>query len=113
RKIFEHFGYKPDFVTNGVEVLGALRQKKFDVICMDVQMPEMNGLEASRQLREMLPPARQPWIIGLTANAMPGDRELCLAAGMDDYLTKPVRVQDIERSLRAAIGVRAAKMPSA
>jgi CheY-like chemotaxis protein len=73
---------------------------------MDLQMPEMDGLEASRQIRRRLPAGRQPKIIALTANAMQGDREICLAAGMDDYISKPVKIQEIAAAIRRQFGKR-------
>ena len=72
-------------------------------------MPEMDGLEASRQIRARFPSDRQPKIIALTANAMQGDRELCLAAGMDDYITKPMRMHDIATAIRRQFGQPTAK----
>jgi CheY-like chemotaxis protein len=66
---------------------------------MDVQMPEMDGLEASRRITAQWPPGRRPRIVAMTANAMQGDREQCLAAGMDDYVTKPIRVEALVQAL--------------
>lgn len=84
------FGYRADTAADGREVLAALERRKYDLILMDVQMPEMDGLEASRRIRRELPPNQQPRIVALTANAMREDQEACLAAGMDDYLAKPI-----------------------
>jgi len=85
-------GFRADVAANGLEVLAAVRRQSYDVILMDVQMPEMDGLEATHRLNELVPDASlRPWIIALTANALEGDRELCLASGMDDYLTKPLK----------------------
>jgi PAS domain S-box-containing protein len=84
------FGYRSDTAANGLEVLKALERQSYDLILMDVQMPEMDGLEAARRIRRDLPPERRPRIVALTANAMREDQEACLAAGMDDYLAKPV-----------------------
>jgi CheY-like chemotaxis protein len=72
------------------------------VVLMDVQMPELDGLDATRRLCALLPPAERPRIVAMTANAMQGDREECLAAGMDDYLTKPIRVEQLVAALQAA-----------
>jgi len=74
------------------------RGEQYDVVLMDVQMPEMDGLEASRTIVERWPAAR-PRIVAMTANAMQGDREACLAAGMDDYVTKPIRVDALVQAL--------------
>ncbi len=85
-------GFRADVAANGLEVLAAVQRQSYDIILMDVQMPEMDGLEATHRLQELIPDAsRRPWIISLTANAMEGDRELCLASGMDDYLSKPLK----------------------
>ncbi len=92
-------GYAVDLAENGQEVLDAMQQHTYDVILMDVQMPEMDGLEATRRLRATLPPNRQPHIIAMTANAMQGDRELCINAGMDDYISKPVEVTALVAAL--------------
>jgi len=71
----------------------------YDVVLMDVQMPEMDGLEASRRITAQWPPDGRPRIVAMTANAMAGDREMCLAAGMDDYITKPIRVEQLVEAL--------------
>ena len=92
-------GYQADIAANGLEALEALERQEYDVVLMDVQMPEMDGLDATRALRASLPPERQPRVIALTANAMEGDRELSLAAGMNDYVSKPVRVEELTRAL--------------
>ncbi|HZL45712.1 MAG TPA: PAS domain S-box protein [Opitutaceae bacterium] len=93
-------GLRPDVAANGVEVIEALRRQTYDVILMDVQMPEMDGLEASRQIVAEQPDrAKRPWIIALTANAVQGDRELCLAAGMNDYISKPINREQLADAL--------------
>ncbi len=94
-RILEHIGYRADMAANGLEVLEALERQSYDVVLMDVQMPEMDGLEATRHIRERGPVERQPRIIALTAHALSGDRERYLAAGMDDYISKPVRVEEL------------------
>lgn len=94
-------GYRPETVANGYEVLEALGRQNYDIVFMDVQMPEMDGLEAARRIRAF-PPSERPWIIAMTAFALQGDSERCLEAGMDDYLSKPVRLEEIERVLLRA-----------
>lgn len=103
-QILERMGYRADIACNGFEVLDALHRQFYDVILMDVQMPEMDGLEASRRISQQYAeqkstPAR-PRIIAMTANAMRGDREICLAAGMDDYVSKPIRVDELVQALK-------------
>ena len=88
----KRLGYTADVVNNGREAIQALQQKSYDVILMDVQMPEMDGLSATRYICQNWPRATRPRIIAMTANALQSDRETCLAAGMDDYLTKPIRL---------------------
>jgi CheY-like chemotaxis protein len=98
-RILTQMGYRPDVVQNGLEVLQALERQKYDVILMDVQMPEMDGLEATRQVRLRWTGSRRPWIIAMTANAMESDRQKCFDAGMDGYLSKPVRIESLEAEL--------------
>jgi CheY-like chemotaxis protein len=102
-------GLRPDLAANGLEVLEALRRQSYDVILMDIQMPEMDGLEATRRIVAGEPdPAKRPWIIAVTANAVQGDREACLAAGMDDYISKPIKkeqlIQAVSRVRRQPTG---------
>ena len=99
-------GYRADLAANGLEVLDALRRQEYDMVLMDIQMPEMDGDEATRQIRAELlgsvEPQRQPRIVALTAHAMGGDRERFLASGMDDYLSKPLRMTQLQEVLRRA-----------
>ena len=90
-------GYQADVAANGLEVLQAMERQPYDVILMDVQMPEMDGLEASRKIREFWP--NGPKIVAITAYALEGDRERCLEAGMDDYLSKPVMLEELRSIL--------------
>lgn len=94
RKLFEVLGYKTDLAANGYETIESLKRKPYHIIFMDVQMPEMDGLEATRVIKERWK-NNAPVIIAMTANAMQGDREKCLEAGMDDYISKPLRLEDI------------------
>ncbi len=98
-RLLERLGYRADVAANGLEVLEAVRKVPYDVILMDVQMPEMNGLEATRRLREEQAGRPGPRIIALTANAMEEDRQRCLEAGMDDYLAKPIQVAALVAAL--------------
>ncbi len=104
--ILKRLGYRADVVANGLEVLDTLRRQFYDLILMDVQMPEMDGLTATRQIRTLWQTKNSdfqgspPCIIAMTANAMEGDRERCLDAGMDDYLSKPVRVEALIEKLK-------------
>jgi PAS domain S-box-containing protein len=99
-RFLERLGYRADVVSNGLEAITALQAHHYHLVLMDLQMPEMDGLEASREVRRRLPAARQPKIIALTANAMQGDRERCMEAGMDDYISKPVKLPEIEAAIR-------------
>jgi CheY-like chemotaxis protein len=92
-RILNKMGYNPQVVGNGHEAVNAMLEKKYDMVFMDVQMPEMDGCEATRFIREHI--EQQPIIVAMTANAMPEDRETCIQAGMDDYLAKPMKISDI------------------
>jgi signal transduction histidine kinase/DNA-binding response OmpR family regulator len=99
-RLLERLGYQADLAKNGREAIEALRNKPFDVILMDMQMPEIDGLEATRRICREWVNGKRPRIIALTANAMHGDREQCLLAGMDDYICKPVQFADLIGALR-------------
>jgi signal transduction histidine kinase/CheY-like chemotaxis protein len=99
-RILVGLGYRPDVAGNGLEVLEALERQHYDVVLMDVQMPELDGLQTTRRIRTEYPEADQPRIVAMTANALQGDRELCLEAGMNDYIGKPIRVEELVRALR-------------
>lgn len=99
RNVFELLGYKADIAANGLEALSALKLKNYNLIFMDIQMPEMNGYEATGIIVERRKEDR-PVIIAMTANAMQGDREKCLEAGMDDYITKPMRIDDLIKIIK-------------
>jgi PAS domain S-box-containing protein len=95
--------YSCDTVANGLEVLAALGRIPYDLVLMDVQMPEMDGFEATRRIRELeIATGRRTRIVAMTAHAMAGDRERCLAAGMDDYVSKPLRKEDLLRAFQSA-----------
>ena len=95
-------GYRADVASTGREALEAARTGSFDLVLMDIQMPEMDGLEATRRIRALFPGDPRPYIVALTANAMTGDAERCAAAGMNDYLSKPIRAEDLVAALRRA-----------
>ena len=97
--ILQRLGYRVDVVANGLEVLEALHRQPYNVVLMDVQMPEMDGLTATSYICQQWSMSSRPRIIAMTANAMAGDRERCLAAGMDDYISKPIRVEAIKVAL--------------
>jgi CheY-like chemotaxis protein len=98
-RLLSQMGYRADVASNGIEAVQSVERQTYDVILMDVQMPEMDGLEASRLITAKVGPRERPRIVAMTANAMQGDREACLAAGMDDYVSKPIRVDALVEAL--------------
>ena len=98
--VMKKLGIKPDLAVNGIEALKAIQDKAYDLILMDCQMPEMDGFQATREIRAWEPEGNRVPIIAMTANAMQGDRERCLEAGMDDYLAKPVAILDLKTTLQ-------------
>lgn len=92
-RVLDRLGYHADIVSNGKEVLDSVATGVYDLVFMDVQMPEMDGLEATRQIRTS--GQRQPVIVAMTANAMSGDRDECIQAGMDDYICKPLNLDEL------------------
>jgi signal transduction histidine kinase/CheY-like chemotaxis protein/ligand-binding sensor domain-containing protein len=110
--MLQRLGYAADVAADGEETLAALRRQPYDVILMDVQMPGMDGLEAARRIREEWPEETRPRIIAVTANALREDRETCLAAGMDDYLSKPVLLEDLRTALCRGMSTAPAPTPA-
>ena len=99
-QMLRKMGYRADIAGNGLEVLEALERQPYDIVLMDVQMPELDGLETTRRIRtQAAQGGAQPRIIAMTANAMQGDREQCLDAGMDDYISKPIQVKELQAAL--------------
>ena len=96
----KRLGYEVDIVTNGIEVLDSIKQQSYDVVLMDINMPEMDGISATKRIvAEFI---QKPWIIAVTANALNGDRDICLQAGMQDYISKPINVQNLTQALEKA-----------
>ncbi len=102
-KMLEVLSHEAELASNGRKALDALRRGKFDVVLMDVEMPELDGYEATRRIRQEWPPDEQPYIVAMTAKAMPGDRERCLEAGMDGYVSKPVTIASLRSALAASV----------
>ena len=96
RQILKRLGYETDLASNGYEAIQAVKNKSYDLIFMDIHMPEMDGLEATREIRKKIFVHNPPVIIALTADVLKGERELCLRAGMDDYLTKPIKIESLK-----------------
>jgi len=97
--LLKRLGWTASLSSNGFEAIATLERENFGLVLMDVQMPVMDGLMATKEIRRRLPPECQPAIIAFTANTLPGDREQCLAAGMDDYLSKPVDPAEMSAKL--------------
>jgi PAS domain S-box-containing protein len=102
-KLLGKLGYTADIANNGLEALDALKARRYDVVFMDIQMPEMDGEEATKHIREDWPEEAQPYIIAMTAHALEGDREKYLAHGMDDYVSKPIGVDALVAALKNAV----------
>jgi len=108
--LLHQMGYRADVASNGIEAIESVARKPDDAVLMDVQMPELDGLQASRRIVARWPDAaKRPRIIAMTANAMQGDREECLAAGMDDYVTKPIRVDALVEALLKVMPAQGAR----
>jgi len=101
-RLLEQLGYRADVATNGREAIEALERRPYDVVLMDVQMPELDGLDATRRICERWPEETRPHIVAMTANALPEDREACFAAGMNDYVAKPIRAEELVAALKRA-----------
>jgi CheY-like chemotaxis protein/nitrogen-specific signal transduction histidine kinase len=99
QQILQKFGYRSDLVSNGLEALHALERQHYDLVLMDLHMPEMDGLEATRKIQQRLPAAERPRIVAMTANVQPRDRDACLQAGMQDFLVKPVELDQLRAIL--------------
>ncbi|MBV7329672.1 response regulator [Chloroflexi bacterium TSY] len=99
-RILERLGYRADIASNGLEALQSMDRQDYDVVLMDVHMPELDGIEATHEIRKTITKMRQPYIIAMTADAMEGDKEKCLQAGMDNYITKPVRIDELVNALK-------------
>ncbi|MFZ2472396.1 MAG: response regulator [Methanothrix sp.] len=97
--MLKRLGYRADAVSNGREALLALERQHYDIILMNLSMPEMDGLQATRQIRRSCPPTLQPKIIALTACILPNSREICLEAGMNDFMPKPFKVNELAQVL--------------
>ena len=108
-RILQGFGYSCERVSNGLEVIAALERQRFDLVFLDVHMPELDGMEAARRIRERWSDSERPWLVAMTASVERGDRETCLEAGMDDYVPKPVEIAGIRRVLEEAGKQRASE----
>jgi CheY-like chemotaxis protein len=100
--LLKHLGYQADSASDAKELLARMQHTAYDVVFMDVQMPEIDGLEATRRIRAELPADRQPRIVAITAAAFPEDRARCMDAGMDDYISKPAGLDELTAVLRRA-----------
>jgi CheY-like chemotaxis protein len=109
--MLKRLGYKADVAGNGFEVIKALEQRAYDVILMDIQMPEMDGLDVTRWIRKRKEITEQPCIIAMTAYALEGDRLVCLNAGMNEYLSKPIQLEELKLALERCSVDRKVKSP--
>ena len=111
-RILERLGYRPDVAGNGVEAVQAVLSAPYDVVLMDVQMPELDGLDATREIQRQLPQTARPRIVAMTANATAEDRLACLSAGMDDYLSKPIAISSLIQVLQRSVPAEEVKAAS-
>jgi signal transduction histidine kinase/CheY-like chemotaxis protein len=111
-RLLERMGYRPDVTSNGLEALEAVHRQRYDVVLMDVQMPEMDGLEASRRIISEFDAPERPRLVALTANVLKGDKQMCLEAGMDDYLAKPLDLVHLRDALLRCGSSELASMPN-
>ena len=95
----DKLGHNADVAANGLEVIQALERQRYDVVLMDMHMPEMDGLDATRAIHKRWPKEERPRIVAVTANAISGDRETCIEAGMDDYVSKPMTMEELAEAL--------------
>jgi CheY-like chemotaxis protein len=100
-RMLARMGYQADLAANGREALQAVERRSYDLVLMDVQMPEMDGLEATREIVARIPQAQRPWIVAMTANAMDSDRQRCMDAGMNAYIAKPIQVEELVAAVLA------------
>ena len=112
QQLLQKFGYRADIVSNGLEALHALDRQQYDLILMDLHMPEMDGLAAAVEIQRRFPSQRGPRVVAMTANVLPGDREACRAAGMQDFLAKPIDIDHLYRILRDLEPVAEAEAPA-
>nr|WP_202887514.1 PAS domain S-box protein [Cohnella zeiphila] len=108
-RMVEKLGYRPDAVCNGVEVLEEIQKKSYDIVFMDIQMPVMNGMEATRILRQTIGPGELPYIVAVTANALVGDRERYMNSGMNEYISKPLQSSAVAAVIRKCLESKTAQ----
>ena len=101
--LLSKLGYSCDLAADGQEVLDALHRSLYDILFLDIQMPRLDGYETARKIHQIFDANARPWIIAMTAHAMQGDQEKCLAAGMDDYLSKPITLKAIMSAMERAM----------
>jgi signal transduction histidine kinase/CheY-like chemotaxis protein len=100
-RMLERMGYKADLAANGREAVQAVERRRYDLVLMDIQMPEMDGLEATREIVARAPQSQRPWIVAMTANAMDSDRQRCMDAGMNAYVAKPIQIEELVAAVLA------------
>jgi len=100
RVLLTHEGHRVEVASNGLEAVHAVKQKKFDIVFMDLQMPDMDGMEASREIRAWENEGDRTFIVALTASYLPGEGQKLFEAGMDNYISKPFQIEQIQRLLR-------------